>query len=90
VQVAVLRIAGEALTNAVRHAAASRCVLRLQVNRAVQLEIHDDGVGGAHLLGPGLGLTSMRGRAEELGGRCDVRPAAGGGTLVIATLPVSP
>lgn len=36
----------------------------------------------------GVGLSSMRERAEELGGRCTVRPLPGGGTVVEATLPV--
>jgi signal transduction histidine kinase len=38
----------------------------------------------------GLGLLSMRERALELGGSCRVEPAPGGGTRVIARLPLSP
>ena len=39
VEVAVVRIAGEALTNVVRHASAAHCVVRLDVGRVVRLEV---------------------------------------------------
>jgi signal transduction histidine kinase len=53
----------------------------------LKVEIVDDGrgVGGGHKVG--VGLHSMRERAEELGGRCTVESLAGGGTLVSAELP---
>ena len=86
VEVAVVRIAGEALTNVVRHASAAHCVVRLDVGRVVRLEVRDDGVGVA-TTAHGVGVRSMQERAAELGGRCDVVGAPGGGTLVRATLP---
>jgi signal transduction histidine kinase len=86
VEVAVVRIAGEALTNVVRHASAAHCVLRLEVGKMVRLEVRDDGVGVA-TIAPGVGVSSMVERAAELGGRCDVGAAPGGGTLVRAVLP---
>ena len=49
------------------------------------LEVTDDGVGGA-VAGTGVGLPSMRERAEEIGGSCVVAEAPGGGTLVRAIL----
>jgi len=83
----VLRLTGEALTNVVRHAAASHCRVELRVDGAVYLRISDDGTGG--LTGvEGLGIGSMRARAEELGGRCEVRTPDGGGTVVEAVLPL--
>jgi two-component system NarL family sensor kinase len=84
-EVAVLRIASEALSNVARHAQASHCVLRLSVEGEVVLEVQDDGRGGA-TAGAGLGLRSMRERAQEIGGSCAVREAPGGGTLVRAVL----
>jgi signal transduction histidine kinase len=86
VEVAVVRIAGEALTNVVRHASAARCVLRLDVGTVIRLEVGDDGVGAASAEF-GVGVRSMMERAAELGGRCEVGEAAGGGTLVKAVLP---
>lgn len=89
VEVAAYRIATEALTNIARHAAARHCTIRLAMGRCLELEVADDGrgIGGA---APGVGLSSMRERAGELGGSCSVGPAPGGGTIVAAELPVVP
>lgn len=90
VEVAAYRIAQEALTNVVRHAGASRCLVRLALPeqpRRLQLEVCDDGRGFEPLAGAGLGLASMRERAEELGGTCAVQTLPEGGTCVQAELP---
>jgi two-component system NarL family sensor kinase len=84
-EVAVLRIAGEALSNVARHAQARHCYVRLVVAGRVVLDISDDGRGGV-IEGLGLGLVSMRERAEEIGGSFVVEAAPGGGTLVRAVL----
>lgn len=89
VEVAAYRIATEALTNAARHSQActSRVELRL-TGASLHVEVRDDGVG----IGPGhsrgVGLTAMRERASELGGRCTVVPEGTGGTTVTAVLPL--
>jgi signal transduction histidine kinase len=88
VEVAVYRIAQEALTNVARHARARSCVVRLAVNKDVALEIVDDGVGIPKERGAGVGLSSMRERASELGGTCVVEPAPEGGTRVLVRLPL--
>lgn len=92
VEVALYRIALEALGNAARHAAASQVTLRLSSDDTrVVLEVVDDGVGFA-VDGPApgrLGLRSMRERAELVGGKLDVHSAPGAGTVVRATLPTS-
>lgn len=74
VEVAAYRIATEAITNVVRHADAATCTLSLKVDGDVQMSIVDDGhgLGGALV---GVGRTSMRERAEELGGSCTIEDA---------------
>jgi signal transduction histidine kinase len=90
VEVAAFRIIQEALTNVVTHAQARHCVVRLELGHDLQVEVVDDGVGLGNGRPPpnGLGLLSMRERAEELGGTCLIEPAAGGGTRIVAALPL--
>ena len=92
VEVACYRIAQEALTNIARHAHAKTCRVDLSVDRTVgklELEVTDDGVGVPEGRRAGVGLSSMRERAEELGGTCDVRRDPEGGTRVLARLPLA-
>jgi signal transduction histidine kinase len=90
VEVAVYRIAQEALTNVARHARASSCVVRLVVmNEGMELEIVDDGVGISQGRSAGVGLSSMRERASELGGTCVVESTPEGGTRVLVSLPLA-
>lgn len=85
-EVAAYRIATEALTNVVRHADASYATIRI-VEREGMLDIAvaDNGPPGAW--GSGVGTTSMRERAEELGGTCLPGPGPNGG-LVRALIPI--
>jgi signal transduction histidine kinase/sensor domain CHASE-containing protein len=90
VEVACYRVAQEALANVVRHARASNCSIRIRVDEeagALSVEVEDDGRGIREDDRAGVGMISMRERTEELGGRCTVKPLAGGGTLVRALLP---
>jgi two-component system, NarL family, sensor kinase len=87
VEVAAYRIATEALTNVIRHADARQCVVRVALNENLEVEVSDDG-RGLGSASPGVGLTSMRERADELGGSCSVGRGATGGTLVRAELPL--
>jgi signal transduction histidine kinase len=90
VEVAVFRIVQEALTNVVRHSHASRCTVRMTLHeheRLLELEIEDNGRGLAPGQSAGVGLASMRERAEELGGTCEVKQAPTGGTCVCVRLP---
>jgi signal transduction histidine kinase len=89
VEVALHRIAAEALANVARHAGARSAVLRVHADRHVLLEVCDDGRGvrrGEGTSGSGLGLTSMRQRAEEVGGTLVVSSSEHG-TVVRAVLP---
>ena len=79
----------EAVTNAERHAAASRIRIRAHLGgTALDLEVHDDGVGGAFERN-GLGLQGLRDRVEATGGRLTVTSKPGNGTCVRAAIPAT-
>ncbi len=89
IEVAAYRIVQEALTNVVRHAGARTCCVRLAVDGdVVTVEVTDDGAGIAASATPGVGLSSMRERAAEMGGSCAVGAGPDGGTRVLARLPL--
>jgi signal transduction histidine kinase len=89
VEVAAYRIALEAMTNVSRHAGASHCYVRVSLPDDLCLEVTDDGRGLPNRVRAGVGLTSMRERAEELGGMCVAEVLPQGGTGVMARLPLS-
>jgi signal transduction histidine kinase len=83
----VFRIAQEAMQNALRHAQASRVVVRIGGEDGhLRLDVVDDGVGfdpqAAGLRSQRLGLTSMEERAQRIGGRLEIRSVKGEGTTV--------
>jgi signal transduction histidine kinase len=82
----VYRITQEALTNAVKHAPGEPAVVTLTVGpAAVRLAVDSAGEPGT---GSGLGMISIRERAESVGGSCQAGPG-GSGWLVDATLPLA-
>lgn len=90
VEVAAYHIILEALNNTARHAEARNCTIRLALEGStdmLRLEVEDDGRGIEEDRRVGVGLTSMRERAEELGGSCVVEAIPSGGTRVRAYLP---
>ncbi len=89
VEVAAYRIATEAITNAVRHAGARHCHVRIVADTALEVEVTDDGHGWPGRLIPGVGIRSMRERAADLGGTLTIQPLPGGGTSVLARLPLA-
>jgi signal transduction histidine kinase len=89
VEVAIYRIVDEALANVTRHAVAERCVIRLEVDDRLRLIVEDDGVGIAADRVTGVGMVSMRERAEELGGHFTIdRRSDGPGTRLRVELPL--
>ncbi|HET9500493.1 MAG TPA: sensor histidine kinase [Marmoricola sp.] len=92
VEVATYRVAQEALTNVVRHAGATRADVRVTLRPdGLVLTVTDNGSGPG--TGPttprpgGVGLGSMRGRAEEIGGTLHIDSAPAQGTRVVLWLP---
>jgi two-component system, NarL family, sensor kinase len=76
----------------VRHAHAQHCAIRLALSSSspkLIVEIEDDGRGLGNDKTTGIGLHSMRERAEELGGTWSIRERPGGGTQVRAELSFS-
>lgn len=92
---ALLRVAQEAVSNAVRHARAKRIEVAARIDEdRVVLQVSDDGSGMPDSPSPGMGLSGMSQRLHELGGRLEVRSVRSddtdaGGTRIIATLPRS-
>jgi len=90
VEEGLYRIAQEALNNALKHAAANSVTVTIRAEGdALEVQVVDDGTGFDPLAarsGGGLGLITMRERAEKMGGRLEVDSAPGRGTRVAVTL----
>jgi signal transduction histidine kinase len=90
----LLRVGQEAMTNALKHARASHILIELSYEpRLVRLRVRDDGCGfdvnSPPLEGESFGLAGMRERAEQIGGRLTVTSAHGQGTEIEITVPVN-
>jgi two-component system sensor histidine kinase UhpB len=89
-ELAVYRIAQEALTNAVRHSGCTRIVVGVTAAPdALVLRVADDGRGIDGDARSGGGIRGMRERALTIGGSLSLGPAAGGGTEVYLRVPLS-
>ena len=87
VEVAAYRIVMEALTNVARHSGATRAKVELHVgDDCLAIVVSDNGDAGCEWV-PGIGLTSMRERASELGGTVTYHGTPAGST-VTAQLPL--
>jgi signal transduction histidine kinase len=93
IALAFLRIAQEAIHNAVKHSRATTIMVRLNGwGRYLNLEIFDDGVGfdiKVTRLSPGLGLISMRERIHLIGGAFNIFSSPGRGTRIVARAPIT-
>ncbi|MEA2198153.1 MAG: hypothetical protein QOJ25_2204, partial [Solirubrobacteraceae bacterium] len=88
IEIGAYFVASEALANATKHAQASRIEVSLApCDGILLLSIRDDGVGGADAA-RGSGLVGLTDRVEALGGTIDIESAPGGGTSLVATLPL--
>ncbi len=92
VDLSAYRIVQEALTNTLRHAGAGRAEVTVRSGPdAIELEVVDDGRGGAGGTGgAGRGIVGMRERAAMVGGTLDAGPLPTGGFRVHARLPLEP
>jgi signal transduction histidine kinase len=91
--IGIFRIAQEAFTNILKHAAAKSADMTITVDHEeFVLRIADDGrgIGGERLqTATSHGLVSMKHRINALGGKLDIRASAGGGTVVTVRIPSS-
>jgi signal transduction histidine kinase len=86
-ETAAYRIIVEALRNVDRHAGARQCSVRLTVGSAIEIQVDDDGIGGASDRPVGVGIMAMRERAAEVEGTVLLLERPGGGTRLVARLP---
>ncbi|MGH6739738.1 MAG: histidine kinase, partial [Bradyrhizobium sp.] len=95
------RIVQEALTNAAKHAGATRVALRLQMHgtetvagdraaQEIELAIDDDGEPGNPAVKPGMGLLGMRERVAALGGRLSFEARRSEGSALRVVIPLGP
>ncbi len=94
VEAACYFLIAEALTNVIKHAAAHSATVQLSIGAgaepdrgAIAIEVTDDGRGGAALVA-GRGLAGMQDRLAAIDGTLSIESPAGGGTTLVATLPL--
>jgi signal transduction histidine kinase len=88
VEAALYFVCSEALTNASKHARATHVTIEVRDEpERVAVAVADDGIGGASVAG-GTGLRGLADRVEALGGRFEVASPRGGGTRVVADVPL--
>ena len=86
VSLAAYYLVSEAFTNANKHSRATRYRVELQLSDPLELEVFDDGVGGARIV-PGHGLSGLMERAQAVGGQCWLTSPIGGPTHLRAVFP---
>jgi signal transduction histidine kinase len=91
IELSAYRIVQEGLTNALKHARATRADVTMRYEpSALQLEIRDDGLGSTTSDGLGHGLVGIRERVKIYGGEMSAGAANGGGFLLKTRLPLAP
>ena len=89
-EAAAFFLCSEALANVAKYASATHVALRIaRVGAGLEVEVADDGVGGAEPA-RGFGLRGLADRVEALGGSLRVASPPGGGTRIEATIPLEP
>ena len=91
IELSAYRIVQEGLTNALKHARATRADVTMRYEpMALQLEIRDDGLGSTTSDGLGHGLVGIRERVKIYGGEMSAGVANGGGFVLTTRLPLAP
>jgi signal transduction histidine kinase len=90
VAIHLYRVLQEALNNVARHSESGRAAVRLRFQpELVVLEVEDEGVGFKNQEKQGMGLVSMRERAELISGQIEFLQGENGGALVRMTVPLA-
>jgi len=88
IEIAAYYVVAEALTNATKHANASRVTVSANTrDENLYLSIDDNGIGGADF-GKGSGLIGLKDRVEVLGGQMHITSHLGSGTSLKITIPL--
>ncbi len=91
VAIHLYRVVQEALNNVAKHSKSAQAEVRMTFgNASITIEVKDTGVGFRKQKGQGMGLVSMRERAELVKGQIEFLDCDGGGALVRLTVPLSP
>ena len=89
VEIAAYYTVAEALTNAAKHAQASVVTVTVDTDEtSLRISVADDGIGGANL-DAGTGLRGLEDRVAALGGKLRLTGSAGGGTTLVAEMPLA-
>ncbi|GAA5086803.1 signal transduction histidine kinase [Thermocatellispora tengchongensis] len=81
-------VVAEAVTNAVKHAQASRIDISLELGEVLQIRVVDNGVGGVGAAPAGSGLTGLADRVAAFDGTLTIESPPGGGTTILARIPI--
>ncbi|MEU1598311.1 CHASE3 domain-containing protein [Streptomyces sp. NPDC005708] len=81
-------IVAEAVTNAVKHAQASRIDISLELGEILQIRVVDDGIGGVGDAPSGSGLTGLADRLAAFDGTLAIKSPSGGGTSILVQIPM--
>lgn len=92
IETTAYRIIQEALTNVTRYAEVKQAFVRVWAEDKINIQIEDNGVGFDPIMilehKETIGVIGMRERADQVGGKLDILSSPGGGTTVIAILPL--
>ncbi|MFH8625933.1 CHASE3 domain-containing protein [Streptomyces vietnamensis] len=81
-------VVAEAVTNAVKHARASRIDVLVEFGEVLQIKVVDDGIGGVGKADAGSGMTSLADRVAAFDGRLTIDSPPGGGTTLLIRIPI--
>jgi len=81
-------VVAEAVTNAVKHAEASRIDVSIEFGDVLRIKVADDGVGGVGKASAGSGITGLTDRVAAFDGKLAIDSPAGGGTTVLIQIPI--
>ncbi|MGP4011417.1 CHASE3 domain-containing protein [Streptomyces sp. 4N124] len=81
-------VVAEAVTNAVKHAQASRIDVSVEFADTLRIKVADDGVGGVDEASPGSGMTGLTDRVAAFDGKLAIESPPGGGTTILIQIPI--